>query len=51
MLVELMIMAMYMKFEDINFFNPSVYHYNLHDIQNCIITGYVHKSIKIITTT
>ena len=30
-----------LKFEDIRFYNLSVYHYNLHDKQNCIITGYI----------
>ncbi len=34
-------MKRYMKFEDITFYNPSVYHYNLHDKQSCIITGYM----------
>jgi hypothetical protein len=29
----------YLKFEDIRFYNLSVYHYNLHDKQGCIITG------------
>ena len=33
-------MARYLKFEDIRFYNLSVYHYNLRDKQNCIITGY-----------
>ena len=32
-------MARYLEFEDIRFYNLSVCHYNLHDKQNCIITG------------
>ena len=33
----------YLKFEDIRFYNLSVYHYNLHDKQNCIITGSAYQ--------
>ena len=29
---------MYLKFEDLTFYNLSVYHYNLRDKQSCIIT-------------
>ena len=35
----LRLLARYLKFEDIRFYNLSVYHYNLHDKQSCIITG------------
>jgi hypothetical protein len=34
-----MIVASYLKFEDIIFYNPSVYHYNLRDKQDFIIAG------------
>ena len=34
------VLSRYVKFEDITFYNLSAYHYNLHYIQNCIITGY-----------
>jgi hypothetical protein len=34
------IFVRYLKFEDITFYNLSVYHYHLHDKQNCIITSY-----------
>ena len=34
-----------MKFEDITFYNTSLYHYNLHDKQNCRITVYVRKNM------
>jgi len=40
------VLASCMKFEDITFYNPSVYHYNLHDKQNCIITGRVFKGFS-----
>jgi len=30
----------YLKIEDITFYNLSVYHYNFHDKQNYIITGW-----------
>ena len=33
------VLARYLKFEDIRFYNFSVYYYNLHDKQKCIITG------------
>jgi hypothetical protein len=39
---EFVLLARYMKFENITFYNLSVYHYNLHDKQNGIITGWVH---------
>jgi hypothetical protein len=37
-IIGLVVLARYLKFEDIIFYNPSVYHYNLNDKQNCIIT-------------
>ena len=37
---QVVLMARDLKFEDITFYNPSVYHYNLYDKQNCIITGW-----------
>ena len=39
-------MARYLKFEDISFYNLSVYHYNLHDKQNCVITGSGLEGLK-----
>jgi hypothetical protein len=33
------ILARYLKFEDIRFYNFSEYYYNLHDKQKCVITG------------
>ncbi len=39
----IVVLVRYLKFEDITFYNLSVYHYNLHDKQNCIITGYTLK--------
>ena len=38
--------SMYLEFEDIAFYILSVYHNNLHDKQNCIITGCEAKSTK-----
>jgi hypothetical protein len=37
------ILARCTKYEYITFYNLSVYHYNLHDKQSCIITGYEIK--------
>jgi hypothetical protein len=39
--LQVVLMARYMKFEDITFLNFAVYHYTLDDNQNCIITGYI----------
>ena len=38
-MLEPVVLARYLKFEDITFYKLSVYHYNLHDKQNFIITG------------
>ena len=38
-LAKLHVLARNLKFEDIIFYNLSVYHYNLHDKQICIIIG------------
>jgi len=38
-MLEPVVLARCIKFEDITFYNPSVYYYNLRDKQNCIITG------------
>jgi len=35
------IITSFQKLEDIRFYDLSVYHYNLNDKQNCIITAYV----------
>jgi hypothetical protein len=32
--IDIEIPERYLKFDDITFYNPSVYHYNLHDKQN-----------------
>jgi len=33
-------MARYLKFKEVTFYNHSVFRYNLHDKQSCLITGY-----------
>ena len=38
---ELTYFSIYLEFEDIAFYNLSVYHNNLHDKQNRIIIGYM----------
>jgi len=34
------VLVNYLKFKDITFYNLSVYHYNLHKKQKCIIFGW-----------
>jgi hypothetical protein len=47
--LRVVFMARYLNIEDISFYNLSVYHYNLHDRQKYIITGY-HKGFYYLRT-
>jgi hypothetical protein len=37
-MLEPVVLARYLEIEDVTFYNPSAYHYNLNDKQSCIIT-------------
>ena len=44
--MQFVIMASYLKVEVITFYSLTVYYYNLHDTQSCIITGWPNLNIK-----